>query len=767
MTGITCLEDCFLPLSRRVPPTTRFYRVIGRDGGGKIMAFLTKYRALAQGTGQCIQDGIPNPTEPEIQRFFTGVGAQFTLTPALIARHMTVWLGQLRPVQRQALSSVMDGCLTRLKGQGANENILRNVYIKFMCWFRSPFGQALRGMGQDAPPKILFEGKIGKYEILFLHLLYTAGCDVIYADPCSEDAYRKVDPEGGMSQLIAGEIRTPMPAAPPSAPPRPASVKGDRPSKPAPRTDPPKPQTPAPWAGLESEVELNSWAGDKPLWEAALLSYDARQTGGEARMRTVFSVCLGVDERAAYRSQLFQLKRTLEQGAAKWLLAEQKLPAPTAAETEGFRAVSKDLPRPALIRALCQKLTPACGRVQQLLAQCALEQVLSRSPIEDPVRFYNRAVRLACWLCRYVTQLFEGYRTAYQPVLIYYGPITEGEISLLWALAHTGCDILYFSPDRAAGSVFAAHFLPHHWRETLLPESLEVEPFPQREERLRASTTAYNASRELDTLLYSDTGLFRDRQFTRSQPVTLKTTYDEVGQLWKEEAQYRPSFQARDGVVYVPNLFAKVSGVDKGDLNLYWSHIREMITDSTYLITALPFLQKENRLRPAQTAPYLRDNRLDPKALKGASFYRYTHLPDDKQDYILEKIQALIDYDMILDGGSNLPAVMLAVLMDLDKELLRLLQNFDFTREIPKLLIVDVQETLFTLEECILLAFLNQVGFDIAVFSPTGYRNLEPHLRPDSFEIHTVGSFHFDLTVPDLRRKSSGDWFSRLFGTGR
>ena len=30
------------------------------------------------------------------------------------------------------------------------------------------------------------------------------------------------------------------------------------------------------------------------------------------------------------------------------------------------------------LRALCQKLTPACGRVQQLLAQCALEQVLSR-----------------------------------------------------------------------------------------------------------------------------------------------------------------------------------------------------------------------------------------------------------------------------------------------------------------------------------------------------------------------------------------------------
>ena len=35
---------------------------------------------------------------------------------------------------------------------------------------------------------------------------------------------------------------------------------------------------------------------------------------------------------------------------------------------------------------------------------------------------------------------------------------------------------------------------------------------------------------------------------------------------------------------------------------------------------------------------------------------------------------------------------MLPVLMNLDKELLRLVQGFDFTRAIPKLLIVDVTE---------------------------------------------------------------------------
>ena len=163
----------------------------------------------------------------------------------------------------------------------------------------------------------------------------------------------------------------------------------------------------------------------------------------------------------------------------------------------------------------------------------------------------------------------------------------------------------------------------------------------------------------------------------------------------------------------------------------------------------------------------MHDGRLDPKALKSSRFYRYDYLPDDTQDYILEKIQALIDYDLIVNGGPDLAASMLSVLMNLDKELLRLLQNFDFTKSIPKFLVVDVTENMFTLEECILLAFLNLVGFDIAIFTPTGYRNLEKYLRPDSFDTLVVGEFVFDLSIPDLRIKrtnSSSGWFGRLFG---
>lgn len=765
MAGIDRLEQCFLPLDRRDTPESCFFRIIGRDAQGEILARLNRYYQLAQTGGASLQNGIGNPTGTETGRFYDAVGRQFAISRPLIERHMTVWLGQLRPVPRQSLSGTMLEALELLRTQGANDNSVKNTYVKFMCWLRGPFGRVLSGLGKASPPKVLLEGDVQKHELLLLSLLHRAGCDVWYVNFTSQAAYQKADPTGQFSQLIQGEL-----LEPPVEPFPPGSPAKSRPAAPrpsAPKQSPPPPAGPAPWAGMEKEVILNDWAAGKPVWEAVLLPLSQRGSETPPKLRGLFAACFGADERGTYRNHLFHLKRALEGSGRPFVLLDQKLPAPAPAETACFLDLDKTMPRPALIRALASRLSPTCGKVQLLLVQCAFARVMEQNPEQDSVRLFNRGVRLACWLKQYMERLFSRTEAEQPPALVCYGPVTEAEISLLWALAHCGVDVLYFSPDAGVREEFSRHFLPKLWIEVLFDGSLPLEPFPQREERIRAGTTAYNASQELDQLLYSDTGMFRDRQFARSQPVTLKTTYDEVGQLWPEEAQYRPSFATKDGVVYVPNLFAKICGVDQGDLELYWDRIRGMITENTYLVTSLPFLQTDGpSMSTAQARSFLHDGRLDPKALKTSRFYRYDYLPDDTQDYILEKIQALIDYDLIVDGGPDLPAAMLSVLMNLDKDLLRLLQNFDFTRAIPKLLVVDATETLFTLEECILMAFLNLTGFDIAVFTPTGYRNLEKHLRPDSFDTLTAGEFRFDLTVPDLRRPSKGGWFGRIFGGG-
>lgn len=764
MPDTILMEQCFLPLDRRTAHTPRFFRVIGLDSKGVLLPQLKKFYAQARESGICLK-GIGNPGEAEIERFFGAVSPFSGLTLDLIARHMTVWLGQVKPAQRTQLSAAAWATLELLRTQGANPGVTKNAYVKYMCWLRSSLGHVPAQLGRPTPPKVLFEGDITKHEALFLHLLHRAGCDVVYVHFTSPQSYLKADPGGLLSELISG----PVLAAPPgglsagnTASPA-ASSPAARPSS--------SPPGPAPWKGMEHTVELNTWLGSTPVWEAILLPNARRTADASGKLPCLLAGCYGGDSREEYRNRLFHLKQGLDAVHKKWLLLLDSPPGPTAPETAPFLAVDKSLPREGLLRVLTDRMTLGVGRVQSLLAQRAFYEIMVSSNEQNPVRLYNHGVRLACWLKRYGDMLFDGYRAEMQPAVVFYGPMKDAEITLFGALAQMGVDILCFSPDLEEEKKLTSHPLAASWAKVLFPDSLPFEPFPQREEKLRPSTTAYNASRELDQLLYSDTGMFRNRQFTRSQPVTLKTTYDEVGQLWKEQAQFRPSFETRDGVVHVPNLFSKICGIDHGDVELYWNRIREMVTENTILADSIPFLKVQ---LPAMSTPqaksFLHDGKLDPKALKASRHYQYDYLPDDTQDYILEKIQALIDYDLIINAGPDLPAAVLSVLMNLDKELLRMLQSFDFTKDIPKFIVVDLKEPLFSLEECILLAFLNLVGFDIAIFTPTGYRNLEKHLRPDSFDTLIAGEYQFELQMPNLRErpnKTGGDFFSRWFSGGK
>ena len=67
----------------------------------------------------------------------------------------------------------------------------------------------------------------------------------------------------------------------------------------------------------------------------------------------------------------------------------------------------------------------------------------------------------------------------------------------------------------------------------------------------------------------------------------------------------------------------------------------------------------------------------------------------------------------------------IAVVLNLNKEIIRLIQKFDFTRKNPKLIYINTTESIISLEDSILTAFLNLVGFDVVFFVPTGYQSVE------------------------------------------
>ncbi len=110
-----------------------------------------------------------------------------------------------------------------------------------------------------------------------------------------------------------------------------------------------------------------------------------------------------------------------------------------------------------------------------------------------------------------------------------------------------------------------------------------------------------------------------------------------------------------------------------------------------------------------------------------------------------------------------------ATILNLKKELVRMLQSFDFTKKNPKIVAVCTGEQVCSLEDTILLTFLNLIGFDIVLFAPTGYQIIEQHLNDNYPVEHQIGEYMYDLQVPDFNTLSplkSRSWLENILKRG-
>ena len=76
---------------------------------------------------------------------------------------------------------------------------------------------------------------------------------------------------------------------------------------------------------------------------------------------------------------------------------------------------------------------------------------------------------------------------------------------------------------------------------------------------------------------------------------------------------------------------------------------------------------------------------------------------------------------------------------------------------------------MISLEDSILVSFLNLVGFDVIFFIPTGYQCIEKYFNRKLMEEHQTGEYMYDLQIPDFGRLPSNprqSWRDRLFKRG-
>lgn len=744
------LHDYFSACSRRREQAVFFYRVAGYSG--EVAAFLTQYDQAARTNGVVIEGRIPNPDPKQLDYLAEMMGSDFQLDAGFLTQKLTRWLPRLTGAQREAVVTAMTATLQDLQAHGKNENMLRNAYIKYMCWLYYKFERILGRLGGDELPKILYDGTVSSYELQLLVILARAGADIVLLERAGDAGYLRCDPTSQYAQLYQAPGLTPFPA---DFSLRQLREQGRQ--------------------QAERQKLYGAPAGIAPCTNAWMKTPDVKEILTAVRARgddpklfyNAFVVQYGVEDKLLFPSDMVAFYQQLKREGRKVCLENGRLPPPTPEEIAAVRRRNHQTAEQLAADLAANLQYPNNQQLQTLMRQAFLDVLLE----EDKAvggnlnRLLNKAVYLVAWMKRYQKDLFQNWQAPEVGVFILFGACSgDNEALFLRLLAKLPVDVLVLLPDLNAPCVLKDPALLDLHKEHSLP----MTDFPVEPSQMRVRTAAYQAEREMDSILYQNTGLYRAKQHQKAEAVTLQTMYEEIGLLWDQELKYRPGFAAEGDTVTVPVLLEKICGIKDGPILPYWLEIKKLVTPETTLVTKLPWKTglEANPMKPYATQ-FLRQGRLQREKIKQHKDYPYGILRPEIQDYLLDKLQVLLDEKLIAGTYQNgTEYTIVSTILGLPKDLLRCIQNFDFTKKNPKLIIISTTEETLSLEDSILVAFLNLVGFDILFFVPTGYQSIEKYFQKPFANEHQLGPYRYDLQVPDFRTLHEGGKSSirKLFG---
>ncbi len=747
------LNDYFIDLGKRKEKGVYFYRINGYNR--QIHDFLYRYYEQARINGVIIEGKLQNPDNNNLAYYNEIMGSSFYAEESFIEKSLEKWLPRMAASQIKNVALSIYNTLMNLRKDGKNDNMLKNAYIKFMCWLYYKFERIVNHLGDEKLPKILYEGSIGMYELLLMDVLSKAGCDIVILQRGGEEEYLKADKSSSLSY----EFKLPKMTAFPEN----SVLKqiGEE---------------------IRENVQKERLYGGKPkfinctnAWLSGNIFDDIEKMpsarGNDDRFfYNVFCRITGVEDKLTYQNELYKLYIELKNAKRKTVVADNVIDVPTVEEINLIKRNSYTSAG-RMIWDLSSNIDFSYNAELNQIIKKAFVDILTeegRNKDENINRLTNKAVYILCWIKRYYPLLFANWKMPEIAVFFYMGGCkNKNEALFCKFLSRLPVDVVIFNPNLNQKCCLEDDLLYEIHNEF----SMSVAKYPQENAELRVETAAYQAERELDDLMYKDSGLYRNQQYTKANAVVLKTAYEEIPVWWNEELKYRPNFSTVDDVVNMPVIFSKISGVKNGSLPIYWAGIKELITSDTTVIKKVPSITSisPNPLKQFATEFY-RNGRLQKTKIKQHKAYKYGFLRETMQDYILEKLQFLIDQRIIkgtFENGTEYTIV--SVALNLDKEILRQIQKFDFTKKNPKLIYIITGENVLSLEDSIYAAFLNIIGFDVLFFVPTGYQSVEKYFNSNIIEEHQTGEYMYDLHIPDFDKVSSNvrpSWRDKIFKRG-
>ena len=686
--------------------------------------------------------------------------------------------------------------------RAVNLSIIMNFVMKILLWLLD-YGKQI-GKKSSYNPKIIYWGSPKTHEVYFLILMSLIGCDVLVLNTSFNDRFDQVDQLNKFSFLIKKERERPISAFSTK------ESEGNLQTKIAlPNLAPPKPEkTERHQHKIQDDILLNDHIIVVKLKKAETILEDIlvplnKRNGyvGEPYpiLPTYFVRFIGVpdssdDWEAEYYNSLYNLDNAFKK-LGFYMKFLDGIPAPSVAESDLIPQRLIGYPYRDRVEILEQLL-------QANVLPQMYDQILNNSvkkTFVDSVNLFaeksknintsivlNFSLKLVAWFNRYLPKLLTrsnrnkkfsvgGLDYERNPKILFYGTIKLHEIYLLNAFHEMGCDVLFVHPAEEGDLPFRNFDSDKLLTQVMRNEhNLPLATFPEGERLIRKSTIAYKASKEIEEMIYNEeVGLFKPWQFESysTQPITIKTTFDELKILWREPAKLRPEFKVQNKKVYVPNLFAKINGVTE-DLNSYWLDLKTLLSASnTRLLENVPFTEISYTKQELYQTDYLLNEQglFDECKVMNSRHYKFGYLKGHLQHFLIVKINDLLSSGMFLatvDEKFKLKIIM--TILTMDDALIKLIEVFDYPHEIPKVIIYDNEKETFTENDAILLAYFNLIGLDVIIFTPTNYKTIEQQIKPSLFDVHQLPFVKYDLALPSLNSISAAPvqkpgLFSRFF----
>lgn len=744
------LTEYLTTLDKRTANGVFFYRL--NCYSENIKQFILKYYQVAIKNGVVIDGKIPNPNENNLSYYEEIMGLDFQLSVGFIDNRLEKWLPRLNATQRKNISEAMYDVLFDMQKNGKNLNMIKNAYIKFMCWFYYKFEKILHNLGKNDLPKVLYDGDIGGYELKLMSILSKAGCDILLLQRSGDSKYIQLDPKSDISFEYLEGGATAFPAD--------FSI-----------------------ANIRKEIEelenkrriygdtnvtancTNAWITGK--WKDDVLTPSVKRGSDSRFFYNVFVRINGVEDKAFYENELFNFQAEIKAEKRNLLIIDNSINAPNVDEINAIKRQNYSDITQMIISLSANLKAGFNSELQKIVIKAFIDVMTEESQQNQSInKLMNKAVYILCWVKRYQNDLFKNYEKNNIPVFIYFGGCQNTtEALFIKLLSKLPVDVLIFVPNLNKRCIIQDKFL----YEINYDNSLVLEKYPSGQGDTKIGTVAYHAERELDDIMYQNSGIYREKQYNNAMAVTLKTMYEEISILWPQELKYRTGFSTIDNRVNMPVIFAKVSGVKDGDVRAYWNSIRDLIDTDTLVVKNMPIYASsmDNPIKP-YAVEFFNLRGVAKNKIKQHKVYQYGFIREDMQDYILDKLQLLIESKLIkgtFENGTEYTIV--STILNLNTNIIRMIQKFDFTKKNPKIIYINTTERVITLEESIVIAFLNLIGFDILIFIPTGYRNVEKFFNGDIFEEHQIGEYLYDLRIPDFEsftEKGHRSWKDKLFG---